>query len=153
MQVDVANPAFVLRQGDLPPAGLARIHDAVAQRLLAQLSPEGEQIVAGESGHFPQRSEPALVLRAMRALAARVNAGVSASFSRMYRPTNTSSALATNGRLHETLLAARLRTGTTAAWLEVLDAADVWCAPLHTVDELVEILGSDRGETMAALGR
>ncbi|WP_156252879.1 CaiB/BaiF CoA transferase family protein [Pseudactinotalea terrae] len=41
------------------------------------------------------------------------------------------------GRI-ETLLAARLRTGTTAAWLEVLDAADVWCAPLHTVDELVE---------------
>lgn len=37
----------------------------------------------------------------------------------------------------ETLLAARLRTGTTAAWLEILDAADVWCAPLHTVDELV----------------
>ncbi|GAB2598543.1 CaiB/BaiF CoA transferase family protein [Pseudactinotalea suaedae] len=38
----------------------------------------------------------------------------------------------------ETLLAARLRTRTTAAWLEVLDAADVWCAPLHTIDELVE---------------
>lgn len=37
----------------------------------------------------------------------------------------------------ETLLAARLRTGTTAQWLAVLDAADVWCAPLHSVDELV----------------
>lgn len=38
----------------------------------------------------------------------------------------------------ETLIADRLRTRTTEAWLEVLDAADVWCAPLHTVDQLVE---------------
>ncbi|WP_148239416.1 CaiB/BaiF CoA transferase family protein [Ruania zhangjianzhongii] len=38
----------------------------------------------------------------------------------------------------EMLLAARLRTASTEHWLAVLDAADVWCAPLHTVDELVE---------------
>jgi CoA:oxalate CoA-transferase len=38
----------------------------------------------------------------------------------------------------ETLLADRLRGRPTAAWLEVLDAADVWCAPVHTIDELVE---------------
>ena len=38
----------------------------------------------------------------------------------------------------ETLIADRLRTGSTESWLTVLDAADIWCAPLHTVDELVE---------------
>lgn len=38
----------------------------------------------------------------------------------------------------ETLIADRLRTGSTASWLTVLDAADIWCAPLHTVDELVD---------------
>ncbi|WP_460798858.1 CaiB/BaiF CoA transferase family protein [Microbacterium sp. GXF0217] len=38
----------------------------------------------------------------------------------------------------ESLIAARLRTGGTASWLRVLDGADIWCAPLHTVDELVE---------------
>lgn len=38
----------------------------------------------------------------------------------------------------ETLIADRLRTGRTESWLTVLDAADIWCAPLHTVDELVE---------------
>ncbi|CAM3627349.1 CaiB/BaiF CoA-transferase family protein [Occultella aeris] len=41
------------------------------------------------------------------------------------------------GRI-ETLIADRLRTRDTADWLAVLDAADVWCAPLHTLDELVE---------------
>ncbi|WP_406246838.1 CaiB/BaiF CoA transferase family protein [Microbacterium sp. M] len=38
----------------------------------------------------------------------------------------------------ETLIADRLRTDSTESWLTVLDAADIWCAPLHTVDELVE---------------
>lgn len=38
----------------------------------------------------------------------------------------------------ETLLAEKLRTRPTEHWLAVLDAADVWCAPLHTVDELVD---------------
>ena len=37
----------------------------------------------------------------------------------------------------ERLIAARLATRPTAAWLEILDAADVWCAPVYTIDELV----------------
>lgn len=38
----------------------------------------------------------------------------------------------------EAILAARFATGTTQSWLEVLDAADVWCAPVLTLDELLE---------------
>jgi CoA:oxalate CoA-transferase len=38
----------------------------------------------------------------------------------------------------ENLLAARLATDTTEHWLSVLDAEDVWCAPVLTLDELVE---------------
>lgn len=37
----------------------------------------------------------------------------------------------------EAILAARFATGTTAHWLETLDAADVWCAPVLTLDELL----------------
>ncbi len=37
----------------------------------------------------------------------------------------------------ETVLATRLATGTTDRWLEILDAADVWCAPVLTLEELV----------------
>lgn len=37
----------------------------------------------------------------------------------------------------EQALAARLKQGSTASWLDVLDAADIWCAPVHTLDELV----------------
>ncbi|MEP7089821.1 MAG: CaiB/BaiF CoA-transferase family protein [Nocardioidaceae bacterium] len=38
----------------------------------------------------------------------------------------------------EELIAARLATGTRDHWLEVLDAADVWCAPVLTLEELIE---------------
>ncbi|MFC7497098.1 MULTISPECIES: CaiB/BaiF CoA transferase family protein [unclassified Nocardioides] len=38
----------------------------------------------------------------------------------------------------ERLLASVLRTAPTEHWLGVLDAADVWCAPVLTLDELVE---------------
>nr|WP_202892187.1 CaiB/BaiF CoA-transferase family protein [Kribbella shirazensis] len=38
----------------------------------------------------------------------------------------------------EELLSERLRTRTRAEWLAVLDAEDVWCAPVLTLDELVE---------------
>jgi CoA:oxalate CoA-transferase len=38
----------------------------------------------------------------------------------------------------EELVSERLRTGTRDAWLAVLDAEDVWCAPVLTLDELVE---------------
>lgn len=37
----------------------------------------------------------------------------------------------------EELLAAHLRTNSTAHWLEILDRADVWCAPVLTLEELV----------------
>jgi crotonobetainyl-CoA:carnitine CoA-transferase CaiB-like acyl-CoA transferase len=37
----------------------------------------------------------------------------------------------------ETLLAERLRTRTRDEWLAVLDAEDVWCAPVLTLEELV----------------
>jgi crotonobetainyl-CoA:carnitine CoA-transferase CaiB-like acyl-CoA transferase len=41
----------------------------------------------------------------------------------------------------ERLLAAVLAGRTSAEWLSVLDAADVWCAPVLTLDELVESPG------------
>jgi crotonobetainyl-CoA:carnitine CoA-transferase CaiB-like acyl-CoA transferase len=37
----------------------------------------------------------------------------------------------------EAALAARFATDTTAHWLGILDAADVWCAPVLTLDELL----------------
>ncbi|HEY5321098.1 MAG TPA: CaiB/BaiF CoA-transferase family protein, partial [Galbitalea sp.] len=36
------------------------------------------------------------------------------------------------------LLAARFATETTDHWLAILDAADVWCAPVLTLEQLVE---------------
>lgn len=38
----------------------------------------------------------------------------------------------------EQLLSERLVTGTRDEWLAVLDAADVWCAPVLTLEELLE---------------
>jgi CoA:oxalate CoA-transferase len=38
----------------------------------------------------------------------------------------------------EELLAARFATRTTDEWLAVLDAADVWCAPVLTLEQLVD---------------
>lgn len=38
----------------------------------------------------------------------------------------------------EELITERLATGTRDHWLSVLDAEDVWCAPVLTLDELVE---------------
>ncbi len=37
----------------------------------------------------------------------------------------------------EAILAARFALGTTQSWLDILDAADVWCAPVLTLDELM----------------
>lgn len=37
----------------------------------------------------------------------------------------------------EALLAARFASGSTAHWLSIMDAADVWCAPVLTLDELL----------------
>lgn len=38
----------------------------------------------------------------------------------------------------EELLSERLKTRTREEWLAVLDAEDIWCAPVLTLDELVE---------------
>jgi len=38
------------------------------QQALARLSPLGEQVIAQRSGHFPQLTEPWLVLRELREL-------------------------------------------------------------------------------------
>jgi len=37
----------------------------------------------------------------------------------------------------EELISGRLRTGTRDEWLAVLDAEDVWCAPVLTLEELI----------------
>jgi pimeloyl-ACP methyl ester carboxylesterase len=39
------------------------------QQELARLSPLGEQVIAQRSGHFPQLTEPEVVLDVLRALA------------------------------------------------------------------------------------
>ncbi len=44
----------------------ARAARAEHQRQLAQLSPAGRQLIATRSGHFPQFSEPALVVSAVQ---------------------------------------------------------------------------------------
>ncbi|MGL4256962.1 CaiB/BaiF CoA transferase family protein [Microbacterium sp.] len=46
----------------------------------------------------------------------------------------------------EAILAARFATDTTERWLTTLDAADVWCAPVLTLDELLA------SEGFAAIG-
>jgi crotonobetainyl-CoA:carnitine CoA-transferase CaiB-like acyl-CoA transferase len=38
----------------------------------------------------------------------------------------------------ERILADVLRTGETSRWLDLLDAADVWCAPVLTLEEMLE---------------
>ncbi|MVA74705.1 CoA transferase [Auraticoccus sp. F435] len=37
----------------------------------------------------------------------------------------------------EQLISARMRTAGSEHWLALLDAADVWCAPVHTLEQLV----------------
>jgi pimeloyl-ACP methyl ester carboxylesterase len=44
--------------------GAKRAH----QQELARLSPLGEQVIAQKSGHFPQLTEPALVLQVLQEL-------------------------------------------------------------------------------------
>ena len=41
----------------------------------------------------------------------------------------------------EQLLATRFATNTTQFWLDILDSADVWCAPVLTLDELIDSEG------------
>jgi hypothetical protein len=51
--------------------GAQRAH----QQALARLSPLGEQVIAHQSGHFPQLTEPRLVLRVLAELVRAAHAG------------------------------------------------------------------------------
>lgn len=69
-------PLAVVTGGKAPPAwmmspaavGARRAH----QQDLARLSPRGEQVIAQRSGHFPQLTEPQLVLDVLAGLVERV---------------------------------------------------------------------------------
>lgn len=65
-------PVAVVTGGMDPPKALLTPQAAQARRdrqlALARLSPRGEHVVAQRSGHFPQRSEPELVLSVLRRL-------------------------------------------------------------------------------------
>lgn len=68
-------PVSVVTGGSRPPQWLMSPAALQARRShqheLARLSPQGEQVIAGKSGHFPQLTEPALVLEVLRRLVAR----------------------------------------------------------------------------------
>lgn len=68
-----AIPVAVVTGGATPPKWLMSPAALQArrdhQRELAQLSPKGEQVIAPKSGHFPQLTEPQLVLDVLRRLA------------------------------------------------------------------------------------
>lgn len=72
-------PLAVVSGGREPPRWLVppeRLRARRAhQRELAQLSPQAVQVVAGRSGHFPQLTQPALVLEVLASLAGRLRAG------------------------------------------------------------------------------
>jgi len=69
-------PVAVVTGGNAPPAwmmspaavGARRAH----QQALARLSPRGEQLIAQESGHFPQLTQPQVVLQALERLVGRL---------------------------------------------------------------------------------
>jgi pimeloyl-ACP methyl ester carboxylesterase len=71
-------PLVVVTGGKAPPAwmmspaavGARRAH----QQDLARMSPQGEQVIAQGSGHFPQLTEPQLVLDVLAQLVARATA-------------------------------------------------------------------------------
>ncbi|AEG92723.1 hypothetical protein Rta_16310 [Ramlibacter tataouinensis TTB310] len=66
-------PLVVVSGGQTPPRWLmspeALELKQARQRALAALSPLGEQVIAQASGHFPQRTQPELVLDVLRRLA------------------------------------------------------------------------------------
>lgn len=68
-------PVAVVTGGKDPPKWLMRAAELQARRAhqqeLARLSPRGEQVIAAHSGHFPQLTEPWLVLTALGKLIAR----------------------------------------------------------------------------------
>ena len=67
-------PLTVLTGDKAPPSWMMSPAAVGARRAnqqdLARLSPLGEQVIAGHSGHFPQLTEPDLVLRELRSLIA-----------------------------------------------------------------------------------
>jgi pimeloyl-ACP methyl ester carboxylesterase len=69
-----AIPLAVVTGGTTPPKWLMSPAALQARRAhqqeLARLSPKGKQVIAARSGHFPQLTEPQLVLDAIRRLAA-----------------------------------------------------------------------------------
>lgn len=71
-------PLAVITGARPPPRWLADAQALARRRAhqaeLARLSPQGEQVMAWRSGHFPQRSEPACVLQVLRRMAARIQA-------------------------------------------------------------------------------
>lgn len=71
-----AVPVTVITGGMAPPLSLLPPEAAAARRrhqsALARLSSDAEHVVAQASGHFPQRSEPQLVLDALGRLIERV---------------------------------------------------------------------------------
>jgi pimeloyl-ACP methyl ester carboxylesterase len=70
-------PVAVVSGATRPPRWLMSPAALQARRAhqeeLARLSPQGEHVVAARSGHFPQLSEPDLVLQVLRRLAQRVD--------------------------------------------------------------------------------
>lgn len=72
-------PLAVVSGGREPPRWLVppeRLRARRAhQRELARLSPQAVQVVAERSGHFPQLTQPALVLEVVASLAGRLRAG------------------------------------------------------------------------------
>jgi pimeloyl-ACP methyl ester carboxylesterase len=68
-------PVAVVSGGANPPKWLMSPAALQARRAhqedLTRLSPQGEQVAAARSGHFPQLSEPGLVLDVLRRLAER----------------------------------------------------------------------------------
>lgn len=70
-----AVPVAVVTGGATPPRWLMSPAALQARRAhqadLARLSPKGEQVIAQKSGHFPQITEPALVIDVLRRLVMR----------------------------------------------------------------------------------
>lgn len=70
-------PVAVVSGGAAPPKSLMSATAVLAKRVhqeeLARMSPQGEHVIAGRSGHFPQVSEPDLVLDVLRHLVRRAH--------------------------------------------------------------------------------
>lgn len=70
-------PIAVVTGGTTPPKWLMSPAALLARRAhqedLARLSPQGEQVIAAKSGHFPQLTQPALVLDVLNRLVERAS--------------------------------------------------------------------------------